>query len=71
LEGTTIPISGISCEGLQFLWQRSRGSFDGPWTTKAWLVGLVTDEVVASSPCTVTAGLFVDDEAVTRLLDAL
>ena len=38
---------------------------------KAWLVGLVTDEVVASSPCTVNAGLFVDDEAVTRLLDAL
>ena len=47
------------------------GPIDGPWTTKAWLVGLVTDEVVASSPCTVNAGLFVDDGAVTRLLNAL
>jgi hypothetical protein len=47
------------------------GPIDGPLTKKAWLVGLVTDEVVASSPCTVNAGLFVDDGAVTRLLDAL
>jgi hypothetical protein len=44
------------------------GPIDGPLVTKAWLVGLVTDEVVASSPCTVNAGLFVDDGAVTRLL---
>jgi hypothetical protein len=47
------------------------GPLNGPLVSKAWLVGLVTDEVVASNPCTVNAGLFVDDGAVTRLLDAL
>lgn len=47
------------------------GPINGPLVNRAWLVGLVTDEVVASSPCTVNAGLFVDDGAVTRLLNAL
>jgi len=47
------------------------GPPNGPLTTMAWLVGLVTDEVVASSPCTVNAGLFTDLGGVTRLLDAL
>lgn len=58
------------------LWDYLRGSpifaesgpTDGPLATR--LVGLVTDEVVASSPCTVNAGLFVDGGAVTRLLNA-
>jgi len=40
----------------------------GRTTYNHLLVGLVTDEVVASNPCTVNAGLFVEDGAVQRLL---
>lgn len=52
-----------------FVTQES-GPPNGPLVSKAWLVGIVTDAVVASNPCTVNAGLFVDDGAVQRLLDA-